>query len=236
MVTTHVIAQLDFSSHDQAAEFHAALKPQNLSHTDYGFGQDPQMKSLDVWSPTGSGGEIFGNRDIADDLTNTAALDRCTGAGVNVIIVDRGLSQAAVTTLAARMRKRRNLPPAHGAELELLGWTRYDYSTGKVAGAKRMVPREIRPGTTGSDHAHMIARNVLAIAPDARIWDAPLLPLENEQDAPPRLSDLGHLFHWINCTVKTRRGPWIMVNAWGVLNPSRMLSFIAMPTTLTTCL
>jgi hypothetical protein len=82
----------------------------------------------------------------------------------------------------------------------------------------------------------MIARNVLAIAPNARIWDAPLLPLENEQDAPPRLSDLGHLFHWIADTVRKGRalswdsganslvenkvsGPWIMVNAWGVLDP-----------------
>jgi subtilase family protein len=82
----------------------------------------------------------------------------------------------------------------------------------------------------------MIARNVLAIAPRARIWDAPLLPLENEQDAPPRLSDLGHLFHWIGDTVKNGRaqawdqeskkpieakvsGPWIMVNAWAVMDP-----------------
>ena len=236
VVSSHVIVQLGFSCHEEAAAFHAALSAKGLTHADYGFGQDPQIDALDAWSPVGPGGGVFGDRDLAEDLTETTVLDRATGAGVNVIIVDRGLSRETVAAISARMRNRRALAPVKAAESEILGWTRYNYSTRIVGGTKRRMRRIIEPGSTGSEHAHMIARNVLAIAPNATIWDAPLLPLENEQDAPPRLSDLGHLFHWITDTVRNGRawswdrganawvevevtGPWIMVNAWGVLDP-----------------
>ena len=47
----------------------------------------------------------------------------------------------------------------------------------------------------------MIARNVLAIAPGATIWDAPLLPSDDEPDAPPGPSSACQLFHEIKAAV-----------------------------------
>ena len=56
----------------------------------------------------------------------------------------------------------------------------------------------------------MIARNILAIAPEATIWDAPLLPLEDEQDAPPNPSTASQLFQLIKWAFE-ERGDTVLV-------------------------
>jgi len=82
----------------------------------------------------------------------------------------------------------------------------------------------------------MIARNVLAVAPDATIWDAPLLSPDDQPDGPPGPSSACHLFHLIRTAVRngtvtswdfeaqkqvtvpfTR--PVVLANAWGVMDP-----------------
>jgi subtilisin family serine protease len=82
----------------------------------------------------------------------------------------------------------------------------------------------------------MIARNVLALAPNASIWDAPLLPSDDEPDAPPGPSSASQLFHEIRNAVGSGEvrcwdlkqneertvpfgRPVIIVNAWGVMDP-----------------
>jgi Subtilase family len=231
---SHVIAQLRFDSHAEAQDFHGSLKTSGFGTDDYGFGQDPVISALDSWSPVGPGGWIFGDRDLADSLTGVAALPtgEATGEGVNVVIVDRGLSRDWAGETITRMAPRRGLAIDHPVP-NVPGWTRYEFTA--LSNEWRM-RRPIFPGATGSDHAQMIARNVLAIAPKATIWDAPLLPLQDEMDAPPRISALAHLLHWIKQAVDSGKvwswdtreaafvetstiGRWIMVNAWGVLDP-----------------
>jgi hypothetical protein len=237
MVSSHVIAQLQFRDHSDARDFHAALgkgmRSKKFKQQHYAFGQDPVLSPLDVWSPLGPGGGIFGDRSLAEHLTGSSAidLDGATGKGVNVIIVDRGLDRDVIGEMAIRMAARRGLAIKASAQ-PVLGWTRYEWSTRNGM----RIRRSINPGATGSDHAHMIARNVLAIAPQATLWDAPLLPLEDEQDAPPRLATVGHLFHWIKRAVASGKVrswyskehaltqaelklPCIVVNAWGVMDP-----------------
>ena len=77
----------------------------------------------------------------------------------------------------------------------------------------------------------MIARNVLSIAPAARIWDVPLLP-DTALGPPPismanaiLLRILRHIHRGAQRKDGSRRlprGPWILVNAWGVFDPLKM--------------
>jgi hypothetical protein len=231
-LASHLMAQLSFESHDDARALHRALKSaQPLNEEDYGFDPDPEITAQDVWSPIGPGGGIFGDRNRAEQLTNIAGLGDATGNGVNVIIVDRGLKSETVDAIAVRMANRRGLAPRLPAPV--LGWTRYEPISNKRG---ERVWHRIRPGATGSDHADMIVRNILAVAPEATIWDAPLLPSENQPDAPPRLSIAANLFHWIKQAVTSgqvrswdsskRREvtvpfsrPCVVVNAWAIMDP-----------------
>ena len=246
-LSSHVIAQLRFPDHRNASAFRDLLEKSQLGTSRvggqkvYGFSHDPIISTMDTWSPIGPGGGIFGDRALADSITGVRSLwdvagegvpdGGATGEGVNVVIVDRGLNRDRVEDTIGRMAARRGLGDVHAAP-DVLGWTRYEST---ISDGRRM-RRPIFPGATGSDHAAMIARNVLAIAPRATIWDAPLLPPEDEQDAPPRISTVAHLFHWIKQAVAkgsvwswdtranaqvqvSTQGPWVIVNAWGVLDP-----------------
>jgi hypothetical protein len=222
---SRLTAHLAFSSHDEARAVYEVLRASDLNGC--GFGQDPILSTMDVWSPAGPG--VFGDRDAAERLTGVRALKGATGEGVNVLIVDRGLERGWVGQMIARMAKRRGLPDRTRPEPDVLGWTRFQWND-------RTAKRYVDPGASGSKHAFMIARNVLAIAPEATIWDAPLLPSEDELDAPPSPASANALFHWIKSAVvagrmdswNTRKNgwvevatnkPWIVVNAWGVLDP-----------------
>ncbi len=239
-LSSRLSAQLMFSSHRNAEKFHASLRSSPLRTAV--FGPDPIISAMESWSPVGPGGGIFGNRDIAHNLTGVTALRNATGKGVNVVVVDRGLDRNWIRNTAARMASRRGLPYDHDRPTQpVFGWTRFEWNG--VPGGKPY--RYIEPGASGSEHGHMIARNVLAIAPEAKIWDAPLLPPEEEPDAPPSLSTASTLFERIEHDIIARKisttsgdshesgpgkaefdGPWILVNAWGVLDPESDASFL----------
>jgi subtilisin family serine protease len=235
---SHLLARLHFATIDDAKRFRCAL---NSGMCDakpspgYGFSPDPPIFALDAWAPFGPGGGIFGTRDDAERLTGTAGLtNNCgqpiTGKGVNVVIVDRGLSRAVVQGTAKRMAARRGVTPS--TNQRVLGWTRYE----RPVAANLEAVRCLYPGDKGSEHAYMIARNVLALAPDATLWDAPLLPADDEPDGPPGPSSACQLFHFIREAVRagnmtnwdSQTGDWvtvdfkrpvIVVNAWGVMDP-----------------
>src|SRR5215203_4755961 len=110
-----VTAQLTFSNARQAQAYKKVLaeilgeKPDGSGPKRLRFGRDPKISALDVWSPIGPGGGIFGDRGLADDLTGLDALRGAggNGRGVNVVIVDRGLNRGWVESTAARMSARR---------------------------------------------------------------------------------------------------------------------------------
>ena len=170
---SHLIAHLQFLNHVKAREFQESLGKSHLQQ--YGFGQDPMICAMDSWSPIGPGGGIFGDRGLADSLTGAtalrSALDKgghiATGKGVNVVIVDRGLDQNTISDTVARMVGNHGLSN-NDRDREVRGWPRYETATDR---ARKRICRTILPGTTGSDHGYMIARNILAIAPEATIWD-----------------------------------------------------------------
>lgn len=234
----HVILQLGFESAGDVETFKGKLSEAEFakgsgggSNPCYGFGDDPAIHPMDVWSPISSGGGIFSDRDRADQLTGLSELGSdALGEGVNVVIADRGLDQDSVRETRRRMASRRKL--SLGEEPVLKGWIKDPTA---LAGAARV--RRLRPGETRSEHATMIARNVLAVAPRATLWDAPVLPREGDVDHPPGPCLVAQLFHWIRSEVRLGRmsaydangkahqvpeaGPWVIVNAWGVYNPEQ---------------
>ena len=206
-----VVAQLLFSSHDQARKFHQALRTSGLSEA--GFGADPTLSPLESWNPTAFGSGIFADRYAAEALTGVGALRNATGKGVNVVIVDRGLNRDVVGLIASRMRLRRGL--VGPAPLQrVLGWARQDRSD------RDDQSRTVFPGSTWSSHGEMTVRNVLAIAPEATIWDAPLLPDEDQPDAPPGPSDASCLFHWIKEDAGSQR-----IKAWNSQGRQTIVDF-----------
>jgi subtilisin family serine protease len=187
-----------------------------------GFGIDPRIHAFDTWAPFAGTAAIFGDRARADRLIGAAALRAAgaTGQGVNVVIVDRGIESGWVRD--ARRRAGGSQP----SDDRVLGWPRFDFSRRDGAG----LPIIRQPGTHASAHGHMIARNILALAPDARLFDVALIP---ELDAPPALSEASVVFHAINLAVAEKvvldthgrepvkvavRGQCVVVNAWGVLD------------------
>ena len=248
-LASHVLMQLSFSCHDDAKQFFRGLDseiaklPAVRKPRGHRVSLDPTILACDAWPALGSDGGIFADRTWAERLAGIAGglHDRSgkpvTGKEVNVVIVDRGLSRTAVQDIANRMAARRQLKPA---TQRTLGWTRYERGAlGQATATGRAAAQAVRcvhPGQLSSTHGQMIARNVLAAAPDAVIWDAPLLPPEDAPDAPPTPSSVCQLFHEIRQAV--RDGYWwtwdlsraervkakfslpvVIVNAWGVMNP-----------------
>ena len=179
---------------------------------------DVPIAAADLWTPYSPGGGIFGDRRRALDLigADQTAKEK-PGEGVNVVILDYGISHDWL----------RRYRPALGEKGGVAGgWARYGREGGE--GKQWFNPGIPRAGT--SDHAHMVARNILSIAPAATIWDVPLLP--DTVLGPPGIAMAEAIFFHILRDLRDGkqrrrgevkplpRGPWILVNAWGALDPA----------------
>ena len=186
---------------------------------------DVPIAAADLWTPYSPGGGIFGDRRRALDLIGADQTAKAeAGEGVNVIILDYGISHDWL----------RRYRPARGEKGGVAGgWARYGREGGE--GKQWFNPGIPRAGT--SDHAHMVARNILSIAPAATIWDVPLLP--DTVLGPPGIAMAEAIFFHILRDLRDvlqdlrdgkqrrrgeikplPRGPWILVNAWGALDPA----------------
>lgn len=161
-------------------------------------GADPGGTTEDHFAPASPDRIVVGDRAAARRLMGAAALASAglDGAGVNVVIVDQGLD-------------RNRIPAAHWGG----GWAVRDAS-GVVH----------RPGRTEhADHGTMIARNVLDIAPKARIYDVPLLP-PRISNVPLFISDAEGVWRRVRKWIHRHRhrqpwsGPWVICNAWGIFD------------------
>jgi hypothetical protein len=188
---------------------------------------DPEISSADVWTPYAAGGGLFGTRDQALRLIGADLRpDPNCGKGVNVVIFDYGIEER---WLQAEQRRR------GVAGTELGGWPRYRPRPGRTR--DWILPGDRPPA--GLTHGQMIARNILAIAPAVKLWDAPLLPdtalgppgialaeaifwhvfadwRERSQRDRGATSETGH--RWTPRDLDKAQ-PWILVNAWGALDP-----------------
>ncbi|MEM9660532.1 MAG: hypothetical protein AAF961_19375, partial [Planctomycetota bacterium] len=108
---------------------------------------------------TGTGrGRTFGTRGQARSLIRADALatKALTGKGVGVFVVDRGISQHYVESLGG----------------DYGGGFVWDPGTGPVIPGQADLPFQ----KTRREHGALVVRSILDLAPEATIWDLPLLP------------------------------------------------------------
>jgi subtilisin family serine protease len=126
-----------------------------------------------------------------------AGISNSANPRVNVVIIDQGLNKEAI--LAAH---RGNWGG---------GWKAKGRHPGKA---------------DRRSHGMLIARNVLDIAPDAVLYDVPLIPKPVISSVPVFASNAhavyDTLFAWIRVLRNHHRwaGPWVFVNAWAIYDRS----------------
>ncbi len=132
---------------------------------------------------------------IGRDFLTANGLD---GSGVNVVIVDHGLDAN-----------------------QLAG----NFFGGWVVGSKVAGQLQYVRGVTGNYHGMLIARNVLAVAPQARLFDCPLIP-DRIENVEIFLSMAESVLDWVRLWIGFWRevgpfkGPWVVVNAWAIFDRS----------------
>ncbi|MEO9191006.1 MAG: S8 family serine peptidase [Acetobacteraceae bacterium] len=163
-------------------------------------GADPVMTTADYWCPI-TGNETFLDRASALQQIGAVAIQDLRGAGVNVVIVDRGVNKDDV------------VPPAKFGG----GWC----YTANVAGAATVLPGSAQGEQ--AEHSGMLIRNILAIAPEVMIFDMPLIP-PNIGDIPSFLAGAQAAFQQMWSDIASMRadprwrGPWLLVNAWATFD------------------
>lgn len=131
---------------------------------------------------------------IAADALRAAKL---TGAGVNLFVIDQGISRAYLSALGG------------------------DYGGGMswIADGKQKLPGSWEdvetPGPLG--HGAMLLRSVLDLAPEVRIFDLPLLPGRIDRVEYFALSAL-FAFAFLDAVFLSHGGRWVLLNAWGVVD------------------
>lgn len=163
-------------------------------------GLDPGGSVADHWCPGSANLAVFGHRAQARRTVRADALTSrgLFGQAVNVVIIDEGLDKAQI-------------PPKNwGGGLDHFIDTGLDQPAGAA-------PR--------TSHGMMIARSILDLAPEARLYDVPAVPL-NPIPVPVAVSTMqaayGSLIHVIQ-QLRTKpqwSGPWVLVNAWGIFDTS----------------
>jgi len=116
-----------------------------------------------------------------------------------------------------RADRRRFGSSDNAQQFKLTGWSR-DQLAADGHPVERAETFGTLAGQFASEHAHMVARSVLALAPEARIWDVPLVA---DEVVPPSLSVAAGLLDRVRKHVEACRDtnePWIIVNAWGLMN------------------
>lgn len=164
---------------------------------------DLRLNAALHWGPGRGEGNSFGDLADAHRLIRADALGKAKldGEGVKVVIIDQGVDAS-------------RLPP--GSRF-MGGWW------------KPSQPGAVPPGQAAKDNHHgtMIARNVLALAPRAMIFDCPLIPPRILGNLPAFLSDaFGAITRMALDVVllglirpKIFKGRWVFVNAWSVYDP-----------------
>ncbi|MBV8834930.1 MAG: S8 family serine peptidase [Alphaproteobacteria bacterium] len=147
---------------------------------------------------------VFGNRGRVREMIDARALRGLGGHGVNVVIIDEGLNKNAIG--------KRNWGGG------LVTTPAIDPGTGKPTKAA------VEPGEASPlSHGMMIARNVLDIAPDAKLYDVPLIP--STISRPNIFASSAHrTFRAVIEKIKRLRdykdenSAWILVNAWAIFD------------------
>ena len=169
-----------------------------------GAGVDIGVASADHWCPGTGNLEAFGNRMHARRTVRadalTAAIPPLRGRKVNVVLVDEGL---------------------HKGSFAAKNWG---------GGLDWLPPPPATPIPAGSaertSHGMMIARTILDLAPDAVLYDVPLIPPRITKGFFLGTSSADAVYRRLLLEIWLRRffprwaGPWIFVNAWAIFDRS----------------
>jgi subtilisin family serine protease len=164
-----------------------------------GIGTNPGAAPADCWCPVGQDADTFGTRLDARKQIRAEALKGLSGRGVNVVIVDRGLDKSRIPA--------RNFGG---------GWCY------RPPGSDRW----LEPGTTtgeDAEHGMMIAGNILDVAPEALLFDLPVIP-PRVLNVPSFLSTIEAIFWHLLADIPALRAagrwgkPWVVVNAWAIFD------------------
>lgn len=193
-----LVVSVEFDGHEAEQQFRsvAALRREDGL---LGMGIDLPFDTAEHWCPDDASAPTFGNRSAALDLIHADVLGGNRGRNVNVVIIDEGIDARQL------------------AGNYVGGWT-FECPSGRQ--------EELRqPGTTAGRHGMMLARNVLSIAPQANIFDCPLLP--------PRITQIKEFtsianaaYHRMFTDIKLLKAigrfesRWVFVNAWAIYDSS----------------
>jgi subtilisin family serine protease len=184
---------------EEVARLFAVRAARTLGPFDAELG-DLRLNAALHWCPGRGEGDAFGAQADAHRLIRAEALAAAglDGRGVKVVVIDQGFDA-------------KRLPPGNHF---MGGWW------------KPAQPGAVPPGQAARDNHHgtMIARNVLALAPRAMIFDCPLIPPRILGNLPAFLSDAFGLLTRIRQDIellglinpKKFGGRWVIVNAWSV--------------------
>jgi hypothetical protein len=119
------------------------------------------------------------------------------GQAVNVVLIDEGLD-------------KKSIPPANwGGGLDHF----IDVDLVLPAGSAR-----------AHSHGMMIARSILDLAPDARVYDVPAIPTRLPANIQTFVSTIQSAYTSLVDEILYRRsigewsGPWVLINAWGIFD------------------
>ena len=190
---------LGFSELSRARAFlGSALERREMAGVDV-----PIAPYYDSWCPGESAPpRIFNTRAAAEELIRKRALTvpvpALEGDGVNLVVVDRGFSQEHLNHLVGG----------------------FNYPGGWIVQPPGEPAAHMPGAATPGEHGTMVARNALALAPLARLFDLPMLPerITNVLDYigwahVALLWVLAEIEVWLGAEFP---GPWVFSHAWGI--------------------
>jgi hypothetical protein len=203
IVPDELIVAYEVAGEDVALAFLnivADHRGQTIAGTEFtGAGADPGASVADHWCPGRANLASFGDRRLARRVMRADALADAglLGQSVNVVIIDEGLDVGLI-------------PPANwGGGLD------------HFIDVDLVIPAGSAPPTS---HGMMIARSVLDLAPQARLYDVPAIPTATPPNIDVFISAVQAAWASLLTEIAARQGtaewsgPWVLVNAWGIFD------------------
>jgi subtilisin family serine protease len=168
------------------------------------IGADLAAATGEYFCPSSVEQSLFGTRSSARDLIHADVLSDNNLVGgavgmtaVNVLVVDHGLDKRFVRNFRG-------------------GWTHINpYNPADVHFPGMTVGEE-------AEHGRMMVRNIQDTAPNANIWDLPLIP-PRIWDVEVFINDAQAMLDYVLYDIKHHlsprwSGPWVLVNPWAIFD------------------
>jgi Subtilase family len=200
----NAVVALDWMPREQALDLERRIAAEQERLNGITISADLALAPADIWCPNQATSSLFGMVDNALALICFDALPsggQADGTDVRVIIIDQGIDRDYLSTPGG---------PFVTADGKARGWS-------VIPGGVPPQPTR-NPGSAEFGHGTLMALLVNRLAPEAKIYDLPLLP-ERIHDQPVFLSlaatAMLKLRNRVQSNVNRR---WVLCNAWSVYN------------------